>query len=505
MGSAPTGDFAAATANQIAVRYNSAWNFYTPFTGQRIYNKGVGTDYQFNGTAWAAVSADGPLATKHENMWTGPATAVANTPTVTTNGTRYIVGTAPTGAFAGQANKLAVMVSGSWVFYAPYGGLEIFNIATGTMWLYDGTAWANTLADTTAAKAALLSTIGATPAGVREFMEQYGFTANYMNDSTDLNTITGSTDRTVCFGWNASTANIPVAGSYGRGVMIAGGGNYSTQLAWVNTTGAMYIRFHNGTSWAAWAPFLLSSQNTWSAEQIFNSSISVGNSRNFSSGMEFGNVTGTATTPYIDFHSGATPVDYDVRLLVLGGNGTMGNGQILLSTTGFMPGSDNVASLGLAANKWTTVYATNATISTSDARLKTDPREMTLAEISAFALIARLPNLWKWLERVEEEGDKARLHSGPTVQAAIAIMEAHGLVWSEYSCFCYDRWDAVEESTTEVDGKVKVLIAAREAGDRYSFRKEELLMLITRALAYKQDEMEARIFALEEKFSSQHA
>lgn len=353
------------------------------------------------------------------------------------------------------------------------------------------------------AKAAASSTVAATPAGVREFIEQYGFTANYMNDSTDLNTITSTTDRTVCFGFNASTANTPSAGSYGRGIMIAGGGNYSTQIAWINTTGLMYIRFHNGTTWTPWSAYLLSTTNNWSGIQVFNGGIRVGDASPSTTGMEFGNVSGVATSPYIDFHSGATPVDYDARLISLGGNGTSGAGQVWLHASVFRPGDNNVTSLGDAATKWTTVYATNATISTSDARLKTDPREMTLAEITAFSAIARLPNLWKWIERVEEEGDAARLHSGPTVQAAIAIMEANGLEWSEYSCFCYDKWDAQEESTVEVDGKVKVLVKARDAGDKYSFRKEELLMLITRALAHKQDDLEARIIALEEKASRQ--
>lgn len=94
--------------------------------------------------------------------------------------------------------------------------------------------------------------VAATPVNVREFMEQYGFTSSYMNDSTDLNTITGATDRTVCFGFNATTTNIPIAGSYGRGFMIAGGGNYSTQIAIINTTGEIYQRFHNGNSWSNW-------------------------------------------------------------------------------------------------------------------------------------------------------------------------------------------------------------------------------------------------------------
>lgn len=109
------------------------------------------------------------------------------------------------------------------------------------------------LATSAQAKDALLSTVAATPAGVREFMEQYGFTSSYTTDATDLNTLTGETDRTVVFGFNASTLNIPFSGAYGRGIMFAGGGNYSTQVVWINGTNDQYVRNHNGTTWdASW-------------------------------------------------------------------------------------------------------------------------------------------------------------------------------------------------------------------------------------------------------------
>ena len=42
--------------------------------------------------------------------------------------------------------------------------------------------------------------------------------------------------------------------------------------------------------------------------------------------MELGYTGGGATTPYQDWHSGATAVDYDVRTIISGGDGTVGNG-----------------------------------------------------------------------------------------------------------------------------------------------------------------------------------
>lgn len=46
-----------------------------------------------------------------------------------------------------------------------------------------------------------------------------------------------------------------------------------------------------------------------------------------SAGYEVGSTAGQATTPYMDFHSGATATDYDFRLLFSGGTGTAGQGS----------------------------------------------------------------------------------------------------------------------------------------------------------------------------------
>lgn len=46
-----------------------------------------------------------------------------------------------------------------------------------------------------------------------------------------------------------------------------------------------------------------------------------------SAGYEIGSTAGAATTPYLDFHSGAIPTDYDFRLLFSGGDGTAGKGN----------------------------------------------------------------------------------------------------------------------------------------------------------------------------------
>lgn len=185
------------------------------------------------------------------------------------------------------------------------------------------------------------------------------------------------------------------------------------------------------------------------------------------------------------------------------------------SVGNFHPYLDNAYSLGVPANRPTQLYAVNGTVNTSDARLKTEPREITAEEVSAFSAILRLPGVWKWLEKYQEEGNDARLHSGPTVQAAIAIMQSNNLDWTNYGAFCYDEWDDVYEpvmasrtitvtegddtfeQTQEYDTGEKKLVTA--AGDRYSLRKDELLWWCMRSLASKVDDHESRLKAIEEK------
>jgi len=175
------------------------------------------------------------------------------------------------------------------------------------------------------------------------------------------------------------------------------------------------------------------------------------------------------------------------------------------------PVTDNSVSLGEAAGRWTTVYAVNATINTSDARLKTEPRQLRDAEFKAFSAICRLPSVWRWLRRVhgdencEPEGRAARKHFGPTVQAAMEVFADHGLDAFENAPFCYDEWKAEpevwEEWPEEVNdvGEVvreagrQMVSPARESGSSYSFRKEELLCGMASALAREIDEKDAEI------------
>ena len=53
----------------------------------------------------------------------------------------FVVGTAPTGAWAGHANAIAGYVPGGWRFVAAVAGMTALDKVSGQTANYDGTAW----------------------------------------------------------------------------------------------------------------------------------------------------------------------------------------------------------------------------------------------------------------------------------------------------------------------------------------------------------------------------
>jgi len=193
------------------------------------------------------------------------------------------------------------------------------------------------------------------------------------------------------------------------------------------------------------------------------------------------------------------------------------NAAALPIPTALAANADNVRTLGTAALRWSTVYAGTGTINTSDAREKTEVRALTDSEITAARQLAQAIGAYKFLAAVAEKGADAREHIGLTVQRAIEILQANGLAPFNYGFICYDSWPQVtidhpatyeQVPVTDVDGNVTsyengALIkeawteVTQEAGDRYSFRTDELNLFIARGQAAYLAQLEARIAALE--------
>lgn len=63
-----------------------------------------------------------------------------NPPSSPAAGVTYIVGTAPTGAWSGYANRIALYFNG-WRMFEPLQKMKFFNETTSTFWTYSGSGW----------------------------------------------------------------------------------------------------------------------------------------------------------------------------------------------------------------------------------------------------------------------------------------------------------------------------------------------------------------------------
>lgn len=167
--------------------------------------------------------------------------------------------------------------------------------------------------------------------------------------------------------------------------------------------------------------------------------------------------------------------------------------------------NDNTYSLGKSNRRWSVVYAGTGTINTSDARDKTPVAALSEAELAAAKALAVEIGTYRFLDSITAKGaDAARHHCGMTVQRAVAIMQANGLDPMRYGFICHDVWAEQQEVWSDpqpevLDENGKVIQPARPAelltpylaaGDRYSFRPDELLLFIARGF-------DARLTALE--------
>lgn len=66
---------------------------------------------------------------------------LADPPGSPADGDRYIVAASPTGAWSGQAGKLAAWQDGAWAFYTPREGWLVWVADEDVLYVYDGTSW----------------------------------------------------------------------------------------------------------------------------------------------------------------------------------------------------------------------------------------------------------------------------------------------------------------------------------------------------------------------------
>jgi len=128
---------------------------------------------------------------------------------------------------------------------------------------------------------------------------------------------------------------------------------------------------------------------------------------------------------------------------------------------------DNAIDLGYSAGRFDDIYATNATIQTSDRNEKQDIEALSEAEHRVAVAAKGLLRKFRWKDSVAEKGDEARIHFGIIAQDLQAAFEAEGLDAGRYAMFINSTW--TDEETGEERSRM---------GVRYS----ELLAFIIAAI-----------------------
>jgi hypothetical protein len=195
--------------------------------------------------------------------------------------------------------------------------------------------------------------------------------------------------------------------------------------------------------------------------------------------------TATVNQKYnkIDFYNGPT-LEHWIHPKALGGLelGADGTAALNVFDTSTTSGGDNTASLGLAGNRWTEVFAVAGSINTSDANEKQQIENVTEAEKRVALAIKGMIKRFKFNDAVALKGNNARIHFGVVAQDVKSAFEAEGLDAHAYGVFCSDTWwedaDGNIYNETQKDAVEGDLTERTRLGIRY----EELLALVISAI-----------------------
>lgn len=143
--------------------------------------------------------------------------------------------------------------------------------------------------------------------------------------------------------------------------------------------------------------------------------------------------------------------------------------------------SDN--STKIATTAWVRTHVSSG--SSSDERLKTPLSEVPDEVLDAWEAVEL--GQFKFLEAVEEKGEKARLHLGLVAQQVLRVFNEHGLDACRYGILCH------ETSVLEQDSI-----------DEWTVRYTEALCIEAMYQRRRADRLEARVAAIEETMYGQH-
>jgi hypothetical protein len=193
--------------------------------------------------------------------------------------------------------------------------------------------------------------------------------------------------------------------------------------------GDIFVSNSNDTSTLSKIRILGTSTASGDGHILFQNNASTG-SRNFYIGNDY---TGSSTIP-----NGLSIKSSNHNIIDWAGTT---NTLLHITEVGNVtPGTDDAQDFGSSTKRWDDIYATNATIQTSDRELKQDIEELTEAEERVAVACKGLLRKYRWKSSVEEKGDDARIHFGIMAQDLEAAFAAEGLDAGRYGMFIKNTW-----------------------------------------------------------------
>lgn len=166
----------------------------------------------------------------------------------------------------------------------------------------------------------------------------------------------------------------------------------------------------------------------------------------------------------------------------------------------FVPNIPATYSIGYSSNYVKDIFSLNAVTVVSDVRHKTEVSELTEQELQCAIACGKLYRKYKLNAAVDEKGvNSARYHIGVIAQEAVQCFTDHNLDWRKYGIITYEKWDAIEAieyqaATYDENGELLTpeiqAIEAREAGEIYMVRYDELNCFINAGLEYRLSRLE---------------
>ena len=181
------------------------------------------------------------------------------------------------------------------------------------------------------------------------------------------------------------------------------------------------------------------------------------------------------------------------------------------SFTPFKNGSeiDAGVDLGYGGGRYGQLFASSASINTSDETEKQNIETFTDTEMKVARKVSALFKKYKWKTAVSEKGDSARTHSGIIAQEVQSAFKEEGLDASKYGLWCSDTWwekddtyiddDGKEQPTTHKWRKKEEAPSGATEVTRLGIRYAELISFICAYNEQRFASIEARLTALESK------